>query len=418
MEKEYFISVYLDTRRKLKNNKYPVRLRVFTPLPRKQKLFPTIFEFKKREFKSIWETEKPQNSNKEKRREIQSIIDKAEDVAKTISPFSFYEFERKLYLKSGDAENVFTYYNENIKNLKETGRFGTAVNYQYSLNSLINFVKYTTGKEPDKLLFRELTPHFLTRYEYYMLKEKDKSPTTVGIYLRPLRALFNAAIADKNVKPELYPFGKRLYQIPAPKAVKKALTSSQLKQLHQAKHGTPEQEKAKDFWFFLFNTAGMNVKDLAFLKYENIQGDRIVYIREKTKQTSKADLKPVLVFLNTYGLSFIKKYGNPMTSPKDLVFPIIDENMTDEQKFGKVKNFTRFINQNLQKLAKANGLPEEISTYWSRHSFATNAIRSGASLEQISQALNHHDLSTTKNYFAGFEDETMKKLTDNLMNFD
>jgi site-specific recombinase XerD len=92
--------------------------------------------------------------------------------------------------------------------------------------------------------------------------------------------------------------------------------------------------------------------------------------------------------------------------------------LTEVEKFKKSNNFTRLLNQHLKKLAKANGLPEEISVYWARHSFATNAIRSGASLEQISQALNHHDLATTKGYFAGFEDDAMRKLTENLMNFD
>ncbi len=45
MTQEYSISIYLDTRRAKSNGKYPVKLRVFTPNPRKQKLYPTIFDF-------------------------------------------------------------------------------------------------------------------------------------------------------------------------------------------------------------------------------------------------------------------------------------------------------------------------------------------------------------------------------------
>ena len=92
--------------------------------------------------------------------------------------------------------------------------------------------------------------------------------------------------------------------------------------------------------------------------------------------------------------------------------------MSETDKYKQSNNFTRFLNQHLKKLAKGNGLPEEISVYWARHSFTTQSIRSGASLEQISQALNHKNLSTTKGYFAGFEDDAMRALTDNLMNFD
>ena len=75
------------------------------------------------------------------------------------------------------------------------------------------------------------------------------------------------------------------------------------------------------------------------------------------------------------------------------------------------------MNQHLKKLAKDNNLPEEISTYWARHSFATNSIRKGASMEFISEALNHSDMNVTKNYFAGFEDKTKKEFADKLMDF-
>lgn len=417
MEKEYFISFYLDTRRELKSKKYPVKLRVFTPLPRKQKLYSTKFEFSEKDFKSTWEVRKVKEAYREKRRDMQAVIDSAEDIAGEILPFSFEEFERRLYLKSGDAENVFGYYQKTIDRLKSVGRIGTAENYQYSMNSLKKYLEATTGRELEKILFREITPNFLAKYEYHLLKIEGKSPTTVGIYLRPLRALFNDAIANKDIKSEIYPFGKRLYQIPSPKAVKKALTKDQLHKLYESTPKTPEQQKAKDFWFFLYNTAGLNVKDMSALKYENLHGDSLIYIREKTKQTSKSDLKPVVVYLNSYAKNFIEKYGNPNRDPANHIFSVFEEGLTDEQRFQRTKNFTKFINQNLKKFAKSIGLPEEISTYWSRHSFATNAIRNGASLEQISQALNHHDLSTTKGYFAGFEDDSMKQLTDNLMDF-
>lgn len=417
MEKEYFISIYLDTRRALRNKKYPVKIRVFTTSPRKQKLYSTKFEFSQKEFESIWETTKPNNAYKEVRRDLQSVLDLAEDAANLLNLFSFEDFEKRLFLKSGESENVFMHYQQAVESMKSTGRFGTAVSYQYSVNSLKKYLKHVMGTEPQKLLFKEITPNFLSKYEYFMLKNEGRSQTTVGIYLRPLKALFNSAISNKDIKSEIYPFGKRLYQIPSSKSVKKALNKAELKQLFSTIPKTPEQIKAKDYWFFLFNAAGINVKDLALLRYENLHEDRIVYIREKTKRTSKTDLKPVVAYLNEYALSFIEKNGNFKNSSKDFIFPILDDNMSDEQKFNKIKNFTKFINQNIKKLALANNLSGDISTYWSRHSFATNAIRSGASLEQISQALNHHDLSTTKTYFAGFEDDAMKKLTDNLMNF-
>jgi site-specific recombinase XerD len=229
--------------------------------------------------------------------------------------------------------------------------------------------------------------------------------------------LIESAIAEGIIKVKQYPFGKNKYEIPQAKAVKKSLDRSQLKQLFEAEPLTPEQAKAKDFFFFLFNTAGMNVKDLATLKYENLYEDRIFYIREKTKRTSKANQVPVIVYLNDYSREFISKYGTPDKNPKHYIFDIYTPSMSELEKFTMSHNFTRFINQAIKKLAEANGLPCEISTYWSRHSFATKAIRSGASLEAVSEALNHKNLKTTKGYFAGFESEAKRELTANLMNF-
>jgi integrase/recombinase XerD len=417
MKKEYFISVYLDTRRELKNHKYPVKLRVFTKYPRKQKLYPTKFSYTENEFKSIWLTQKPRNEVKLKRAEIQAMLNKAEETADKLDPFTFEAFESALYIKTGTPENIFYQYDRAIKQYEENKQIGTASNYDLSQKAIKAFLKETAGKVPDVLLFREVNSKWLANFENYMT-DKGKSQTTTGIYLRPLRALFNTAINEGTIKQNIYPFGRRKYEIPQPKSVKKALTRKQLKELFKVKPATPEQKKAKDYFFFLFNTAGMNIKDMAQLRYKNLKDETFIYIREKTKRTSKGDLKPVVVYLNKYALKFIDKYGTLDKEPENYIFDIYKPGMTEAEKFKKSHNFIRFINQHLKKLAKANGLPEEISVYWARHSFATNAIRGGASLEQISQALNHHDLSTTKGYFAGFEDDAMRALTDNLMNFD
>ena len=416
MEREYSISIFLDKRRELKSHKYPVKLRVFTPYPRKQKLYQTDFEFSEEDFKSIWETAKPKEKFKGERSEIQNLIDTAEKAARELEPFTFEEFERLMFQKSGEPENVFYQYDVTIKQLKANKQIGTASTYELSQKAFKNFLKENTGIEPEILRFREINPQWLNRFETYMTG-KGKSQTTTGIYLRTLKTLFNSAISAGIVKLKQYPFGRRKYEIPQAKAVKKALDKNQLKQLLEAIPQTAEQAKAKDFFFFLYNTAGMNVKDMARLKYENLYEDRIFYIREKTKRTSKANQTPVIVYLNEYSREFVNKYGNPDKNPKNYIFDVYKIGMNEIEQFRISQNFTRFINQAIKKLAKANDLPDEISTYWSRHSFATNAIRSGESLEAVSEALNHKNLATTKGYFAGFENEAKRELTANLMNF-
>lgn len=417
MEKQYFISLWLDTRRKKENGLYPVRLRVFTRTPRKQKLYPTKFDFKEADFKAIWETVKPRNEHKEVRKQLQAFLTMAEGVAEKIAPFSFDVFEKKLYRRAGDGGNVFWHYQQVIDELKKNNQLGTASNYELSLKSLKAYALFATRRTPEKLLFSQITKQWLTDYERYMLNEMGRSHTTVSIYLRALRTVFNRAIKATDIDGSLYPFGKDAYKVPAVKRVKKSLNKAQLKQLFEANPRTPEQQKAKDFWFFSYSCNGMNIKDIAMLRFENMDGNTIKFLRAKTIRTNKENLKEVLVYLTDFTKGIIAKYGNPNPHPKQYIFPILNDAKGEADKRAKIQNFTRFINQNLKKLAIAEGITGDISTYWARHSFATNAIRQGATMELVSEALSHSNLKTTKGYFAGFEDETTRELIEALMSF-
>ncbi len=418
MQPNYNFSIYLDTRRILKDGTYPVKLRLYLIDTRKRKYYPTNFKFTEKEFNSIWETTKPRKEYRETRKKLQAILTKAEAQADKLNPFEIKQFEKKLYRKNSDGNNVVFHYEQVIKKLNKENRFGTASNYKLSLKSLLEFQKQLTNKEPQQLQFNEVTSDWLTKYEKYSLDEAKRSRTTVGIYLRPLRAIFNSAIRDKEITQEIYPFGKGKYQIPSTKTTKKALTKEQLKTLYNSKPQTQEQEKAKDFWFFSYACNGMNMKDVALLKYENIKGNKIIFYRAKTINTRKTDLRPVTVILTDLSRLVIEKYGKENPNKKDFIFPIVDDSLPEVEKHRKIVNFTRFINQGIKKLAVDNNLPTEISTYWARHSFATTAINSGASMEFVSEALNHSNLKTTQGYFAGFEDKTKEELINAIVNFE
>jgi len=417
MEQLYFLSIFLDTRRKKDNQKYPVKLRVYQPPTKITKLYYTKFEYTKKEFESIWKTTKPRQENNAPRLKLQTVLNNADEVAGKLNPFSFEQFEKKFLRTSGDGGNVFYQYAQCIKTLKENNQLGTASNYEMSLQSLKNFLIFLKGKEPSKLFFTEISPTWLNKYEKYMLNKLHRSSTTVSMYLRALRTVFNKAISDKEIEPELYPFGKNKYQVPAVQNVKKALQKEQLNTLFNSVPQTPEQEKAKDFWFFSFSCNGMNIKDIALLRWENLYEDKLIFYRAKTINTAKANLKPITVYITDHAKYVIEKYGNPKRSPKKLMFSILSDEQDEEIRFARIKNFTRFINQNLKLLAANNGLTDEISTYWARHSFATQAIRLGKTHEWVGESIGHSDPRSTKSYFAGFEDEAKRAFMKTMMNF-
>lgn len=420
MVASYSITIYLDTRRAKANGLFPVKLRVYSPLLAKTKYYPTIFEMTEKDFQSVWLTTKPRKEYNEQRLKLQALENRANEVADELKMFSFEQFEKRMFRQSGSGENVFYHYQLMIEELRKNNQFGTASNYQLSMKSLADFAEYRTGKRPKRLMFAEVTKEWLLKYENYMIDHLNRSRTTVSMYLRALRTIFNAAIQNHDIGMEVYPFGdekKGKYQIPAVSNVKKALTKSQLKTLFDVPASTAEQQKAKDFWFFSFACNGMNIKDIALLRWENLQVDKLVFYRAKTLNTSRKNLKAVTVYLTDFSLAVIDKYGNTTRSPKGFIFPIISDKMTKEQQHTVFKNFTRFINQNFKKLATSAGINENISTYWARHSFATSAIRNGASMEFVSEAFGHSNIKTTQGYFAGFEEESKREFMNTIMSF-
>ncbi len=411
MTKDYIISIYLDVRRKKANGKYPVKLRVFIPSIRKQKLYSTSFEYSENEFKSIWETVKPRLEHKDAQMKMKALELHANEIADNLPLFTLEKFERDLFkVARSNKGDVVNFYEDAIEQYKRNNQIGTASSYQLSLASLLEF------HNRDVLHFTEISTQWLRDYERYMLETKRRSSTTVGIYLRPLRAIFNTAIEDGTISPDLYPFGRRKYSIPAPTSTKKALTKEQLKLLFDAVPNTPEQLKAKAFWFFSYACNGMNFKDIANLRYQDIIGDTIQFRRAKTIKTNNSQA-PVVVYLNDFTKKVIEDYGSDNKSPKNYIFNLVDHSTNPEIMHTDLKNFIRFINQHFSKFAKINGIEEQVSTYWARHSFATNAIRSGASMEFVSEALSHSNLNTTKKYFAGFEDEKKKEIAAKMMQF-
>ena len=186
-----------------------------------------------------------------------------------------------------------------IEHLKHTGQIGTAISYNTTLNSINDFRK--------NLSLHDITPALLNDYENHLLKN-GKSISTVGIYMRQLRAIINQAIDANVISSDKYPFKK--YQIPAGRNIKKALSEADLNKLLSYQPTTPDKQKALDFWLFSYLCNGMNFADIIELKPDNISGNYLHFIRSKTKRTKKKDLRPIRVGLNARAIEIISRQKN------------------------------------------------------------------------------------------------------------
>jgi len=411
--KVYFVSIVLDTRYKKKSGKYPVKLQIFESTTGDRKYFALKsrrYEFTDAEYKQVMEAKRPKGDAKQIKDELERIRARAEE--QTTKPgFSIRDY-RPFGKPKASGETVAGTFEGIIKRLEDTGRIRTAISYTLALKSIIAY------NRREGLKWNDITPDWLNGYESWM-QEQGRSLTTVGIYLRALRSAFNEEIQAGRLPQASYPFGRRKYVIPAGSAVKKALTKDQLKTLVQ----TPlepgsYQHKARAFWLFSLLTNGMNFLDIAKLKYKDIDGDEIVFLRTKTKNTTKAKMKPIQAFLAPQAREVIEMYGNASREPENYVFPILAPGMDEKEIIKTAQNFTRLTNQHLKKLAKNIGIPDAISTNWARHTFATLSVIGGAPLEFVGAALGHENTKTTQNYFAGFPSETRRQVSEGLMQFD
>lgn len=401
-------AIYLDTRRTLKDNSFPIKLRITHK--RKTRLYKTSFSSSIKDFEKITKTANPKGDLKDLKLILGELESEALNIINKLPSFSFELFEKKYNSDKGNASDLFFQFETIIKNLRKEERIGSANAYLCAYNSIKDF------HSKNQLDIHNITPQYLKDYERWM-QSAGKSLTTVGIYLRCVRHLFNKAISEEAIAKELYPFGKNKYQIPAPRSIKKALSLKEIKNLYEykAEEGSPEQ-MYRDLWFFSYLCNGMNIKDICLLKHKDIQGKHIYFNREKTKNSNR-NSKPVDVVLIDEIQSILDKWAAIKVSPEDYLFPFIKKDQSAEQIISTTKQLTKMINKYMRLIATKVGIEKNITTYWARHSYATVLKRSNVGLPFISEALGHKNLKTTENYLDSFEDDTKQEIAKKLLDF-
>lgn len=325
---------------------------------------------------------------------------KAKNIIHQLDPFSFDEFKSLLFKESISIPDVYVLLDKRIGDLISEGRVSTSRVYRDTQNSLMKF--------KSKLNIVEITPEFLKKYEAWMVS-KGKSITTIGIYLRHLRSIYNQAMDAGIIDHKHYPFGKT----GIPRNIKKALTIEQIKSIidYTVEEG-PNQQLAKDMWLLSYYCNGMNIKDILSLRFGNLQSDAIQFERIKTSSTDQ-NPKPIMVSLIPEAKAIIERWKKKKRSEDDYVFPFIKKSMTEDE---KMKNqFIKTVNKYMKRIGNETGYDKPLTTYAARHSYATILKRPGAPLGFISEALGYKSLQTTEAYLDSFEDETRWKYAEMLV---
>lgn len=277
---------------------------------------------------------------------------------------------------------LFRFMGRVISRLQTIQHTGTARNYRATLNSFMRF------RFNEDIALESVDNILVEDYQAY-LKSKGLAPNSINFYIRILRAVYNRAV-ENGLTSDRRPF--RTVSTGMEKTLKRAISLNDIRRIKNLNLSTkPNLEFAKDIFMFLFYCRGMSFIDAAYLKKTDIQNGILSYRRHKTGQLLHIKIiKPIVDLLNRY-----------QTKDTPYLLPIISNHSGNERR--QYESALRRINNGLKAIANMIDMQTQLTTYVSRHSWATVAKSKNVPVNVISDALGHDSLTTTQVYLASID---------------
>ena len=300
-------------------------------------------------------------------------------------------------------ENLFSFMRQVTAELQGRGNLGTAHVYRSCLNAILTF----QGSE--KLMFRQLTPEWVKRFEV-SLRERGCSWNTVSTYLRTLRAVYNRAVDQRKAAyvPHLF----RSVYTGTRADHQRALDGEDMKKVFTRlpkSTAAPAVRTAQDLFILMFLLRGLPFVDLAYLRKSDLQGNVITYRRRKTGRSLSVTLTPEAMFL-------LQKYMNRDASSPYL-FPILRSREGTQEAYREYQLALRGFNYQLALLGKLLGLKDKLSSYAARHTWATTAYYCEIHPGIISEAMGHSSITVTETYLKPFHSKKIDEANRQIIDF-
>lgn len=287
--------------------------------------------------------------------------------------------------------SLFCYMGNVIVRLQRLNRIGTANNYRAALGGFRRF------RNNEDVMLETIDHILIEEYQSYM-KQQGLALNSISFYMRILRAVYNRAVGEGLVQ-DRKPF--RTVFTGMEKTVKRAISVKDIRRIKELELSVrPSLEFARDVFMFLFYCRGMSFIDAAFLKKTDIRDGILSYRRHKTSQLLRVKVVSQISEL-------IGKYSEEK-SP--YLLPIITFSGNNERK--QYEAALRRVNNALKIIARMAKLRIPLTTYVTRHTWATIAKSKNISVNIISDALGHDSISTTQIYLASIDATAIDKAND------
>ena len=318
---------------------------------------------------------------------LSAIIERFENQCRNYSSDDVVEEFRR----TGKENTIFNFMESVIERLLQLNHSGTAKNYRAALGSFKQF--RNNGDIP-----MEAIDHILMEDYQAYLTSTGVVPNSISFYMRILRAVYNRAV-EQGLTEDRRPF--RTVFTGTEKTLKRAISISDIKRIRDLDLSlNPSIEFARNLFLFLFFCRGMSFIDAAFLKKTDIQNGVLTYRRHKTGQVLHIKIiKPIKELINRYS-----------SNDSPYLLPIVIRPNCDERK--QYETALRRTNNSLKLIADMIKLPIPLTTYVSRHAWATIAKSKNIPVNVISDALGHDSIATTQIYLASIDTSTIDRANE------
>jgi site-specific recombinase XerD len=273
----------------------------------------------------------------------------------------------------------FPFIQYRIAKLIAENRIKTASIYETTQRSFFRF------RKGEDIRIERIDGPLMQRYEAY-LKDNKVCINSISCYMRALRVIYNQAV-EKGLAVSKSPF--RDVYTGIDKTSKRAVNEDVIAELCRLDlSGDDGLQVARDFFIFSFYTRGMSFVDMANLRHDNLDKGYLIYSRSKTKQTLRIRVEKCIE-------EIIERYRS--ITIDDYVLPVYNIQNRD------YSSHLRTYNKRLKRLSGMLNLEKPLSSYVSRHSWATIALRKGISVQVISEGMGHDNEKTTRIYLASLD---------------
>lgn len=397
--------IILDKRSKKKDGTYPIKIYL---RHNREILIATGYSCEESEFANGLLSKRHDNY-KVKNAKLKSMLSMVEMEMISMSASGKLEDMTDKELKSHLQDNLFGKVSDSLKEKKKrfTDFLNEFLETKTNAGTIRTYIttRYNIEAYDPNCTFDTMDKNWLMSFDKWMAS-RDLSVNYRAFNFRNIRSVFNYAI--DNDYTTLYPFRK--FKIKQEETYKRSMNIDQLRKLMNYEC-EEYQKKYRDLFMLMFYLIGINAGDLLTLKHENLYNGRIEYHRMKTNKYYSIKVEPE-------AMEIIERYKG-----EEYLLSFMDGNKTYKDILKQMNNQLKLIGKVERKGlgGKKTREPEfpEISSYWSRHTWATIAADLDIPVETISMALGHKAGYKITNVYIKFNhkkiDEANRKVIDHLL---